>query len=114
MPLARLEPAISGIKRLQTTAIEPHDYLDEPANDLGTSDFSNHTFSSRSPRHTDSSLKEFFNLIFLTSNQKEHNLQANGMITQSTLRYHVLQLRGRVFIQRCQFRRLASLPVFKV
>jgi len=31
------------------------------------------------------------------------------MIIQSTLRYHVLLWRGRVFIQRCHLRCLASL-----
>jgi len=30
------------------------------------------------------------------------------MIIQTTLRYHVLQWRGRVFIQRCHLRCLAS------
>jgi len=31
------------------------------------------------------------------------------MITQSTLQYHVLQWRGRVYIQRCHLRYLVSL-----
>jgi len=31
------------------------------------------------------------------------------MVIQNTLRYHVLQWRGRVFIHRCHLRRLASL-----
>jgi len=93
MPSAGLEPAIPAIKRLRTTAIEPYDYLDELANDLHTSDFSNHTFSNRSPRHTDSCLKEFFCLIYLLEIRKNtiYYVQANVMITQSTLRYPVLQ-----------------------
>jgi len=31
------------------------------------------------------------------------------MITQNTLRYHVLLWRGRIFIQRCHLRYLVSL-----
>jgi len=64
MPSAGLEPAIPAIKRLQTTAIESHDYQDEPASDLQSSDFSIHMFSSRSPRHIDSCLTQIFLFTF--------------------------------------------------